>query len=211
MSVDIDAELDSLFEKDEETTVDVANVDEDVLELAVLNAEIDDEITAKERAAASKPVKAPSVATPVAKAKSTRSKTGVERKRLERVDGNTAERIMALLDTTEQKLHADIIKNAAALAIKPADKAVNLFGWLKGKCDLSVYTHMALKHMIAQGGDATSKSLAAYYEARPLGKSTALAQTNQIMSLFPALGIAQRNGSALKINEKSEFVVAFGR
>jgi len=95
------------------------------------------------------------------------------------------------------------------LAKKVAEKGVNLLRYRSEPEKVQVYTSMGLNALIEQG-EATSKSLTDLF-GRKYKPGTARAQSNQLMSLFPALGIAERSGSTLKLSKDSMIVRDFKR
>lgn len=91
------------------------------------------------------------------------------------------------------------------LAKKVGEKAINVAQALVADKPLSVYTKIALKEL-ASNESITSGHLATVYQStnKPnkdecYSKGTANAQAQQMMKLFPALGIATLDGKSLKV------------
>lgn len=100
------------------------------------------------------------------------------------------------------------------LAVKVRTKAINLVANRKDPTKLENYTRIGLEvvaEKLAAGEmTVTSEDLYKRMKARPYTDGTSRAQSNQLMQLFPALGIASREGrSALKIDPKSAILADF--
>jgi hypothetical protein len=99
-------------------------------------------------------------------------------------------------------------KTIDGLAKKVGEKAVNLIRHQSSPDNVQVYTRIGLDHLLDQG-TMTSASLRGVYSAK-YKPGTCSAQSNQIMQLFPALGIASREDkSTLKLNRDSSIVAAY--
>lgn len=96
------------------------------------------------------------------------------------------------------------------LAKKVGEKALNLLRNQGSRDAVQVYTRIALDLLI-QKGEFTSKDLMKAYATAGDGYSpgTQAAQSNQIMQLFPALLIADRDGSKLTLRDESVIVASF--
>jgi hypothetical protein len=76
---------------------------------------------------------------------------------------------------------------------------------------VQVYTRIALDHLI-ENGSMTSKDLVEKYRAVPYKEGTCRAQSNQIMQLFPALGIAERpDRGTLKLHRGSPLYQSYNK
>ena len=108
-----------------------------------------------------------------------------------------------------------LAKRIDGLAKKVGEKAVNMIRNRSNPGGVQVYTRIALDHLIEQG-KMTSASLRGVYAGRsayggPYKTGTQSAQANQIMQLFPALGIAERSEdkSTLTLNKGSAIVADY--
>lgn len=113
-----------------------------------------------------------------------------------------------VLDDTEKATDANTDKHLSAidsLAKKTRAKAVNLIKFMYGTGKLECYTQQALSLLFSKG-EMTSEDLRNSYLARPYGKGTASAQSSQLMSLLPALNIAERDGKGLVLNNDNPLV-----
>ena len=97
------------------------------------------------------------------------------------------------------------LKAFDGLAKKQGQKAINTFKWLSNGNKLEGYVAQALA-LIVDKGEMTSNDLREHYLAHPYSQGTANSQTNQIMSLFPVLGIATRDSKSLTLNPNSTIV-----
>lgn len=110
-----------------------------------------------------------------------------------------------------QKMRPLIDKRLAGydeLAKKQGEKVVNMFKWLHDGSKLKAFTAMAIKHLIDKG-EVTSASLKQHYIDRPYGAGTANSVSNQMMTLLPELGIAERDGKTLTLVKDSTIVAKF--
>lgn len=94
------------------------------------------------------------------------------------------------------------LKMIDTLPIKIGEKATNLIAHLSNGANLSNYTVMALE-ILFKTGELSSKTLKDAYIARPYSVGTANSQCTQLMKLLPALKIAIKHGSVLKVNPDS--------
>lgn len=136
--------------------------------------------------------------TTVAEASEPEKATAKEGKapRAPKVDGPLSDKVRTLLGEK-----ADAVPDIAALdklAVKVQDKALNLAqSFVTGKAP-SRYTQIALK-LMGQRTTVTVKDIHDAYLGEGLGESTARAQSQQMMMLFPALGLANRAGKELTL------------
>lgn len=111
----------------------------------------------------------------------------------------------------EDKPDGDTFKTTAGiidnLAKKVGEKAVNLLRFRSQPDQVQVYTRMGLNQLVTQG-EVTSKGFVDLFSAK-YKPGTARAQGSQLMQLFPALGVATKDGSTLKLNRSSVIVQAF--
>ena len=155
-----------------------------------------------------------------------RASTGGNGNGRPRIDpGATPSQVLAAHITDKSALHTSAVlvrgdeangttfnKTAKALdglAKKVAEKGVNLLRYRGEPDKVQVYTRLGLNQLIEQG-EATSKSLVTMFQSK-YKDGTARAQANQLMSLFPALGIAERDGSNLKLSKQSAIVHDYKR
>jgi hypothetical protein len=96
----------------------------------------------------------------------------------------------------------------STLAKKVKDKAINLVRHSDNPDNVQVYTRIALDELLAKG-ELTSKGIQDRYAQVPYKPGTQRAQGNQIMQLFPALNVATKDGSTLRLNEDSTIVQAY--
>ncbi|MEI9600049.1 hypothetical protein V5030_12615 [Moellerella wisconsensis] len=95
--------------------------------------------------------------------------------------------------------------------VKAKDKALNLAQWALRGSELSIYTKLGLE-CIVKNGSATSESFRIYMmsnPSKPYPTGTAGTQAGQLMAVFPALGIATREGRELTLNKESPLVKLF--
>ena len=95
--------------------------------------------------------------------------------------------------------------------VKAKDKIVNLLNWYSGGPEISVYTVLALRHLL-ETKTATSNSIKLALMSnpeKPYPLSTASTQAGQMMAVFPATGIATREGGCLTLNAESPIVKKF--
>lgn len=95
--------------------------------------------------------------------------------------------------------------------VKAKDKILNLLNWFSGGPEISVYTVIAMRHLL-ESKSATSNSIKLALMSnpdKPYPLSTASTQAGQMMAVFPATGIALRDGGNLTLNEESPIVKKF--
>lgn len=95
--------------------------------------------------------------------------------------------------------------------VKAKDKILNLLNWFSGGPEISVYTVIAMRHLL-ESKSATSNSIKLALMSnpdKPYPLSTASTQAGQMMAVFPATGIALREGGNLTLNEESPIVKKF--
>lgn len=98
------------------------------------------------------------------------------------------------------------------LAKKIGEKAVNLLRGRDNMASLQVYTRIGIEKLVANG-TMTSKDLVDHYHSGAAGKSysigTARAQGNQLMTLLPAMKIANETSKGtLEVNPKSAILAS---
>jgi len=113
-----------------------------------------------------------------------------------------------VLDAANPESPDVILSRLDSLAKKQSMKAVNVFKWIQRGNNLEGYVSKALDLLI-KNGSMSSENLREHYLAHPYSQGTANSQSNQIMSLFPALSIAQRDGKTLTLNENSTIVATY--
>lgn len=107
------------------------------------------------------------------------------------------------LDDTERHEKTEaVVDSLNSLAKKVGEKAVNLLQAVAGQGSPSVYTQIALD-ILKKEGECTLTDIKNAYLAHPYSLGTASAQSSQMMQLFPALGIANRQGSKLSLRPDS--------
>ncbi|ELQ6222649.1 hypothetical protein ACRXLK_004316 [Cronobacter turicensis] len=95
--------------------------------------------------------------------------------------------------------------------VKAKDKILNLLNWFSGGPEISVYTVIAVRHIL-ETKTATSNSIKLALMSnpeKPYPLNTASTQAGQMMALFPAVGIAKRDGGTLTLNEASPIIKKF--
>lgn len=102
-----------------------------------------------------------------------------------------------VLPTLEMTVEGETPKYEG-LAKKVREKVNNIAHSLTTGAKLSNYTVMGLK-MLFEAGSVTSKELLEAMRER-YSEGTARAQSNQIMNVLPAMKIAIKDGSTLKLN-----------
>ena len=95
--------------------------------------------------------------------------------------------------------------------VKAMDKVQNVMAWSQGLAELSVYTVIAMTHLVnTEASDTSGIRLAMMNNpAKPYPASTASAQAGQMMSVLPTLGMAVKNGKTLSLNADSPLVKKF--
>ncbi|EBC5270827.1 hypothetical protein QG05_14110 [Salmonella enterica subsp. enterica serovar Infantis] len=95
--------------------------------------------------------------------------------------------------------------------VKAKDKILNLLNWFNGGPEISIYTIIAMRHLIdAKTTTSNSIKLALMsHPDKPYPLSTASTQAGQMMAVFPATGVATREGGNLTLNEESPIVKKF--
>ncbi|EHJ2180778.1 TPA: hypothetical protein ACGTMW_003032 [Salmonella enterica] len=95
--------------------------------------------------------------------------------------------------------------------VKAKDKILNLLNWFNGGPEISIYTIIAMRHLIdAKTATSNSIKLALMsHPDKPYPLSTASTQAGQMMAVFPATGVATREGGNLTLNEESPIVKKF--
>ncbi|WP_370992951.1 hypothetical protein [Enterobacter hormaechei] len=95
--------------------------------------------------------------------------------------------------------------------VKAKDKILNLLNWFSGGPEISVYTVIAMRHIL-DANTATSNSIKMALMSnpeKPYPLNTASTQAGQMMAVFPATGIATREGGNLTLNKESPIVKKF--
>ncbi|WBM72964.1 hypothetical protein OH773_22230 (plasmid) [Buttiauxella sp. WJP83] len=95
--------------------------------------------------------------------------------------------------------------------VKAKDKISNLLNWFGGGPEISIYTVIAIRHIL-ETKDATSNSIKLALMSnpeKPYPLNTASTQAGQMMAVFPATGIATRDGGNLTLNKASPLVKKF--
>lgn len=110
-------------------------------------------------------------------------------------------------DEPNEANFTSVMSTVSGLAKKIIDKGVNVLRHRKSPNNLQVYTRLGLEKLIADG-HLTSKGMVAHYQDTKYTIGTARAQTNQIMTLFPALKIAKPgpDKGTIVLNENSAIV-----
>ena len=105
----------------------------------------------------------------------------------------------------------DFMKCYNEAPVKAMDKIQNIMHWFSGGPDLSVYTRISLHSLIAdKTASSNSLKLAMMsYPEKPYLVGTASTQAGQMMAVFPALGIAEKDGKSLTLNADSPIVKKF--
>lgn len=97
-------------------------------------------------------------------------------------------------------------KNAAMASVptqvKVAEKFENVFGAMSVGKAPSKYVMTAFGALDVKK-EITSSEIIAAFKTSGVGEGTARSQTGQIMALLPVLGIAERDGKTLRLNEDS--------
>lgn len=105
-------------------------------------------------------------------------------------------------EVASEELTDSLMTTINGLAKKVGDKAVNLLRHNENPAKLQKYTVIGLNTLIA-GGDATSRTFTDALMAAGYTIGTARSQANQLMSLLPALKVAEKNGRQLTLREDS--------
>lgn len=105
-------------------------------------------------------------------------------------DEALAQAAMAVTGSDAEEGIKAMLATVDKLAKKVQEKAVNLLKHRATPANVQVYTRMGLTQLIAQG-NVTSKQLVDTLLSK-YKPGTARSQANQLMQLFPALGVAKR-------------------
>ena len=95
--------------------------------------------------------------------------------------------------------------------VKAKDKILNLLNWFNGGPEISVYTVIAMRYIL-DANTVTSNSIKLALMSnpeKPYPLNTASTQAGQMMAVFPATGIATREGGNLTLNKESPIVKKF--
>lgn len=111
-------------------------------------------------------------------------------------------------DTPSTSLVDDLANTINALAKKVGDKATNLLRYKGQPSKIQKYTTLGL-NLLIEKGSVSSKELVSHLESSGYTIGTARSQANQLMSLFPALKIANRSGRQLSLRSDSTIVEAY--
>ena len=109
---------------------------------------------------------------------------------------------------------ATMLEDIDALPKKVGEKATNVFRHLNSGVELSVYTHDAIVFLReSKDGQCTVADLKAHYAApstgvrnKPYSSGTAGAQSSQMKTLLPYLGIADVDGTTMTLRDDSLLV-----
>lgn len=173
------------------------------LEVELLKRETYDEATSSGDTVDDLTAEPPRPEKPVRVAKPRKSETAKAPKIERNLDALPPEVFVLFKDDVADASHKD-----ATLKLRPAQKKIAekfdnvLISLAAGRLP-SNYVVDAFKLLTANSGMITSAELAGMWKARGLHDGTAASQTGQIMALFPALGIAAREGSVLVRNANS--------
>ncbi|MER3820322.1 hypothetical protein J9A39_26660 [Klebsiella pneumoniae] len=95
--------------------------------------------------------------------------------------------------------------------VKAKDKILNLLNWFNGGPEISVYTVIAMRYIL-DANTVTSNIIKLALMSnpeKPYPLNTASTQAGQMMAVFPATGIATREGGNLTLNKESPIVKKF--
>jgi len=106
------------------------------------------------------------------------------------------ESVMSVID-------ADTLAAYDSAPKKVGEKILNVYSHINNGVLLSTYTRVAID-LLRANPEIDVKDIKAMYTAHPYAKGTVEAQASQMMKLLPVLGIAEREGTRLVLNEDSE-------
>lgn len=227
----LDAELDALMEDAIAEVAAEAVIDETPAVVAEIDpiealAEIEAEAVATETRAAAYAEQSADEAdaandddgsssvTPISAAKSKRSKriAGAPSLTLNAMPEEELRKVACLLTTDDADAidPTPLLEKIDSLAKKVGDKALNLlrFNATGDKTKLQVYTRLGLDELVKRGS-ITSKELTAHYQGVKYSEGTARSQANQLMSLLPAMGVADVSGRTLTLRSDSAIAAKF--
>jgi len=108
-------------------------------------------------------------------------------------------------DDTRKGAIDDFIVSIDSLPKKVGEKVLNLLCHVANEDTLSTYTDIAIQ-MLKDDGELTTETLRNKYLDRPYSIGTSGAQSSQMMSLLPAMGLATRSGRTLTKNPNSVLI-----
>lgn len=121
----------------------------------------------------------------------------------------------AELEESELKKAQDaILTTVDTMAVKVAEKAINIVAAANNGAKLSTYTEIALKFLEAKPEGFTAKELIEHYSdqkangVKGYSQGTANSQAHQMFKLLPALKIAVLDGKLMKLNPNSFLMIA---
>ncbi len=94
------------------------------------------------------------------------------------------------------------------LAKKVGDKATNLLRHAGNPAKLQKFTSIGLNYL-REKGSFSSKDLVDHYQTQGYTIGTARSQANQIMTLLPALKVAEKSGRVLTKREDSSLLASY--
>lgn len=108
---------------------------------------------------------------------------------------------------SDEKLESQVdqyLNHFDTLAKKVGEKVNNFFMHINGDATLSVYSKIAID-LLKESGEMTTADLRKAYQSDPYNYKvgTANAQSSQMMTLLPELGLADRDGTKLTLSESS--------
>ena len=143
-------------------------------------------------------------------AKGTPAKTKVSKPRV--TFASKREAIEAIGEDTLKEILGSsvdvVLTNVDGMAKKVGEKAVNALQAAAGTKKPSRYTVIALQAFL-KAKEITSKGLYQAMIDAKCAESTARAQSQQMMALFPGIDLAKRSGSQLTLNEDFANLPAF--
>ncbi|PHM52322.1 hypothetical protein [Xenorhabdus hominickii] len=183
-------------------SVEVVSVEESVLDavLMELSATVDPKAGAVE-------AEAPELIDPPAK----------EAKKVKKAKKESVRPRFQLIDLTNEDceklglVKETMIEAIAKCPLKAQDKALNIAQWALRSNELSVYTQLGIECLI-KNGTATSESFRLYMMSNPSNPyptGTAGTQAGQLMAVFPAMGMATRDGRTVTLSPESPLVKLF--
>lgn len=115
-----------------------------------------------------------------------------------------------LVETDEESVELVDQLNTAidSLAKKAGDKAVNLLRHVAEPRKLQNYTRLGME-LLSKNRQVTSADLVKHLQGQGYTAGTARSQSSQLMSLLPALKVADRSGKALVAREDSTLLKSF--
>lgn len=224
ISMDLDADIDGLeidieIEASVEEVMDESEMDD--LSTTISKAEAYDEQEVEEVMAAEEDAPSADTAEPKAKAKKAPRKTMAGGKKSEVIRDRLPETLVLTMGDAELSEKELVDKQDTLLevidtdmAVKVAEKAVNLLSAVHDKAKLSAYTAITLRLLDKSEDGIIAKDLIEHMQdqdangVKGYSAGTSNSQAHQMFKLLPALQMATLDGKVMKVNDESLLMIA---